>query len=86
MSTLTTADALLNVAKGMTNALEGGMPQGYDTKEALEKLMEIFKESAACYKEEESAMQERQVVEIGQPNRGCALVGTWCKNRACKRK
>ena len=37
MTTLTTADAMLNIAKGMSTALEVGMPQGCDTKEALVK-------------------------------------------------
>jgi hypothetical protein len=58
MPTLTTADALLNVAKGVSTA---GIPQGCDTKEALVKLMEIFKTNATKYKDD-SAESARKVL------------------------
>jgi hypothetical protein len=46
MPTLTNADALLNAANDMQTALWGGIAQTNDTKVAIEKLMEIFKQNA----------------------------------------
>jgi len=58
---LTIVDALVNAVKGTSTTLEGGMPQGCETKEPLVKLIEIFKTNAAKYKVD-SAKSARKVL------------------------
>jgi hypothetical protein len=43
---MTNADALLHAAKDMHTALLGGIGQATETKAAINKLMEIFKQNA----------------------------------------
>lgn len=61
MPTITNADALLHAAKDMTTALEGGIAQTLQTKEAVKQLMQIFHENAAKAKAKEDAKRPQRV-------------------------
>ena len=50
MPTRTKADAIEEAAKDLKQALEGRIPQSIIDKEAIEKLMEIFKKNAEATK------------------------------------
>ena len=52
MPTKTEAGAIEEAAKDLKTALDGGIPQTNIDKEAIEKLMEIFKKNAEAYKNE----------------------------------
>ena len=60
MPTKTKADAIEEAAKDSKKALDGGIPQTNIDKEAIEKLMEIFKKNAEAAKSENAEQQRVQ--------------------------
>ena len=60
MPTKTKADAVVKAAKDLKKALAGGIPQSNIDKEAIEKLMEIFKNNAEVAKNEDAERQRVQ--------------------------
>ena len=60
MPTKTKADVIEEAAKDLKQALEGGIPQSNIGKEAIEKLMEIFKKNAEAAKNESVEQQRVQ--------------------------
>ena len=66
MPTQTKADAIEEAAKDLKKALEGGIPQSNIDKEAIKKLMEIFKNNAEATKNENferQRVQKRRALE-----------------------
>ena len=61
MPTVTNADALLHAAQDMNTALLGGIGQASDTKQAIEKLMQIFKQNAEKEKKVQNDSQIQRV-------------------------
>ena len=60
MPTKTKADAIVEAANDLKTALAGGIPQSNIDKEAIEKLMEIFKNNAEVAKNEDAERQRVQ--------------------------
>ena len=60
MPTKTKADAIEEAVKDFKKAIEGGIPQSNIDKEAIEKLMEIFKMNAYAAKNEDVERQKVQ--------------------------
>ena len=54
------ADANEEAAKDLRKVIEGGIPQSNIDKEAIEKLMEIFKKNADAHKNENVERQRVQ--------------------------
>ena len=61
MPTITNADALLQAASDMSTALQGGVAQSLETRDAIAALMKIFKKNAEEAKLAEDAANPQRV-------------------------